>query len=148
MKTSSVIVILVALVLIYVAYQYFLGSTNVTVKALVPSVSPITPIHTPGSSTVVISPLAVVTQECTKLPQMKVYIDDLAIVTKVHYDDMKKGFAITKGGAVTDPVLLKQIFDSSNYTYNNEIIKYNSIINQYNCQGVDMLHAVQFGAIT
>lgn len=137
MKTIySIIVVLIAIVVLYLIYKYLFPQEVKTEESLTVSGPRPLPVN-------VVLPTTV-SSECSKLPSMKIVIDDLLKVVQVHYDDMKKGFAITKGGINSNPEDLKNIFETSYYTYRNEIVKYNGIVSQYKCSGVEMENTVVF----
>lgn len=123
----KVVIIVIAIVLLYLAYRYFfITNVNKTIPAI-----PVHSANATGSNVI----LSTISSKCLALPKMQSDIADLLGIYQASAQNVINGTMPERGGAITDPVVLMNLFKEAEYNYNNAIIQHNSIISADKCQG-------------
>lgn len=124
----KIVIIVIVLVLLYLAYRYFFitnankNTTNI-------------PIVHSANATGINVVLPTINNKCLELSKLKSDIADLLGIYQESAQSVVNGIMPNRGGPITDPVTLMNLFKEAEYNYNNNIIQYNSIITADKCPG-------------
>lgn len=128
------IVVLVVIILI-VLYKYIFAPENKVVVVNTPR---------PVSTT---QPVLEV-DNCAPLTDMKLVIEGLWKTLDTANTNVITGTMPGRGGPITDPVQIKNAFDSANYNYQTKIIEYNGIIDANKCAVSKIIPRTDFTPVT